>query len=233
MATVVEGPPELIGKRLLADDAGTVAAEVDHPALLTAVRQALTDGKPSTTRAGALRIYAEPFLPAPELVVVGGGHVAQPIAQLGKLLGFSVTVIDDRVEYANRDRFPTADRVICEEFLPALRGLGLGARHHVVLVTRGHHHDMECLREVLSLPLAYIGMIGSRTRVGTVFRMLTEEHVADPKRLEWVHAPIGLDIGACTPAEIAVSVAAELVKVRRGGTGASLSHLARNLVHGR
>jgi xanthine dehydrogenase accessory factor len=159
--------------------------------------------------------------------------VAQPVAQLGKLLGFRVTVIDDRPDYANETRFPEVDRVICDDFVTALQAIPVSKTTYVVLVTRGHRHDMACLRELIDKPLPYIGMIGSRVRVATVFRLLEEEHNVDPAAFKKVYAPIGLDIGARTPAEIAVAVAAELLKVRRGGTGESLSRLSRGLIHGR
>ncbi|HLN65124.1 MAG TPA: XdhC family protein, partial [Symbiobacteriaceae bacterium] len=180
---------------------------------------------------GGVRVYLEPFLPPPDLLVVGAGHVGQAVANLGKHLGFRVTVVDDRPAWANRERFPSADTVVCDDFVYAVRRLEPGARHYVVLVTRGHQHDADCLRELLVRPVAYLGMIGSRTRIGHVFAMLAAEGVRGAL-LERVHAPIGLDIGARTPTEIAVAVAAELVLARRGGSGLPLSHLRRDRIHG-
>ncbi len=241
MATVVAAParPEWLGLRHVAGPDGVLVTEIPDPEVaaqvnhLAAASLATAPTRPGVVRVAGLRVYIEAFLPKYDLVVVGGGHVAQPIAQLGSLLGFTVTVIDDRPEYANRERFPTADRVICADFLEALRSLELGPRHHVVLVTRGHRHDMDCLRAVVGQPVAYIGMIGSRHRVETVFKLLTAESGVDPALLAKVYSPIGLDLGARTPAEIAVAVAAELVKVRHGGSGESLSRLGRATLHRR
>jgi len=240
MATVVEAPdrPEWLGLRHLTGPAEVLSTEIpdaDTAATLTRLStEALAAAaQPGVVRAGGLRVYVEAFLPRYHLVVVGGGHVAQPIAQLGSLLGFAVTVIDDRPEYANRERFPTAEQVISTDFVTTLRALELGPRHHIVLITRGHRHDMDCLREVVRRPVAYIGMIGSRNRVQTVFNLLTAESGVDPALLESVYSPIGLDIGARTPPEIAVAVAAELIKVRHGGTGESLSRLGRAVIHRR
>jgi xanthine dehydrogenase accessory factor len=234
--TVVSAGP-LIGKHLLTEKHAVLLSELDDPgldaALLLLVGDILHEGKARTVEAGGLRLYAEPYLPPPVLVVVGAGHVAQPVAQIGKLMGFAVTVIDDRPEWANRERFPTADRVICDEFLSALQTIDAGPQHHFVLVTRGHRYDMDCLRALIALPIAYIGMIGSRTRVEIVFRLLQEEHGVDPAHFAKVYAPIGLDLNARTPAEIGVAVAAELLKVRHGGSGEHLSLLGRSRVHGR
>ena len=107
--------------------------------------------------------------------MVGAGHVGQPLAAVGKMVGFEVVVIDDRASFANRERFPTADQIICDDFLKGLHCIDPGPRHHVVLVTRGHKHDLDCLREVITKDLPYIGMIGSRHRVQGVFQRLIEE----------------------------------------------------------
>lgn len=237
LVTVVEG--DLAGRHLVAGPAGVLASEIPDPALaaalagLAAGALAQGGGKPGTRTVAGVRVYLEAFMPPPVLVVVGAGHVAQPVAEIGKMIGFEVIVIDDRAEYANTARFPTADRVICDSFVPAVQGLGVGPRHHLVLVTRGHRHDMDCLRAVIGAPVAYIGMIGSRTRVETVFRLLVEEDGVDPALFGKVYAPIGLDVGARSPAEIAVAVAGELLKVRYGGSGESLSRLGRDRIHGR
>lgn len=179
---------------------------------------------------GALRVYVESHLPSPVLVVVGAGHVGQMVAQFGAQTGFDVWVLDDRSAYANAERFPQASLIRCGPFASELAALNLGPRHYVVLMTRGHHHDREALRQLVDVPVAYLGMIGSRTRVETIFELLAAEGVA-PENLQRVRAPIGLDIGARTPAEIAVSVLGEIIAARRGGTGAPLSQLGRALVH--
>src|SRR3546814_514525 len=152
------------------------------------------------------------------LVIVGGGHVGHALATIGEIAGFAVTVIDDREEFANRDRFPMAEHVICAEVEEALDGLELDATSYVVLVSRGHRVDEDALRHSVGRGAAYVGMIGSRRRTSTVLRHLLEEGIA-PGALEAVSTPIGLDIGAETPEEIAISIMAEIIMVQRGGTG--------------
>lgn len=231
LVTVLEGP--LAGRHLVAGPGSVLADEIGSPVLYAAAAQALAAGACRSLVVDGLRVFMEAFLPPPDLIVIGAGHVARPVAHLGKLLGFAVTVIDDRPEYASAARFPDADRVICGPFVDAVRSLAVGPSTYVVLVTRGHRHDMDCLRELVEKPLAYIGMIGSRIRVETVFRLLADEHGIDRRCFDKVYAPVGLDLNARTPAEIAVAVAAEILKVRQGGTGESLSRPGRGLIHGR
>lgn len=234
LVTVIKG--EGTGQKLLVGPgpkllAGAIADEAARRRALELGEAALQHRRPRAENVGnGYRLYVEPMLPPPVLVVVGGGHVAQPLAAMGKMVGFEVIVIDDRPAWANRDRFPTVDQVICEDFLPALDRLNLGVQHHVVLVTRGHKHDMDCLRALLDKDLPYLGMIGSRRRVKGVFDRMIEEG-KDPAALKKVYSPIGLDIGAETPAEIAVSVLGELIMLRRGGTGLSLSGESRAAIH--
>ena len=159
----------------------------------------------------------------PSLVIVGAGHIAQPLAAMGRLCDFTVTVLDDRAQFANRQRFPQAERVIAGPLAETLRGLPLDRDTYVVLITRGHQHDVECLLEIVDAPLAYLGMIGSRRRVRGVFELLEEERGIRREKLRRVYAPIGLDIGAKTPAEIALTIMAEVIKVTRGGKVPSLS----------
>lgn len=157
------------------------------------------------------------------LVIVGGGHIGRSLSRIGAEAGFSVTVIDDRPEYADRDRFPEADHVICDDFEDVLTTLPSDTNTYYVLVTRGHKQDEISLRTVLPRPWAYLGMIGSKRRTGAVLLHLEEEG-ASRALLDRVHTPIGLDIGAETPEEIAVSIVAELIMVRRGGTGRQMYH---------
>ena len=160
------------------------------------------------------------------LLIVGGGHVGQSLATIAALAGFSVTVLDDRSAFANQERFPMADRVICGDFVEELRKFAIDAATYIVMVSRGHKQDELALREVAASGAAYVGMIGSLRRVSTVLTHLAQEGVPR-EALERVYTPIGLDIGAETPEEIAVSVVAELVLVRRGGSGQKLSELRR------
>ncbi len=163
---------------------------------------------------------------AATLLIVGGGHVGQSIATIGTHAGFSVVVLDDREAFANAERFPTADRVICGDVTEELRRFPFDAATYIVLVSRGHKQDELGLREVVASGAAYVGMIGSQRRVGTVLTHLARDG-APREALERVHTPIGLDIGAETPDEIAISVVAELIAVRRGGGGGKLSELRK------
>lgn len=161
------------------------------------------------------------------LLIVGGGHVGQSLATIGAHVGFSVAVLDDREAFANEERFPMADRVILGDFTEELRRFVIDANTYVVLVSRGHKQDELSLREVVGSEAAYVGMIGSRRRVGTVLTHLAREGF-DRQALERVHTPIGLDIAAETPEEIAVSIIAEIVSERRGGRGGGkMSELVR------
>ena len=169
------------------------------------------------------QLYVEAQCAVPELLIVGAGHIARPLHRLGAMLDFRVTVADDRPEYANREWFPEAWRVELIDFSDPFEKIEVTPNTYVVLVTRGHKYDYDCIRQMLQMEArpAYLGMIGSRRRVRAAFEALVADGV-DPERLKDVHAPIGLDIGAETPEEIALAIAAELVAVRRGGGGAPL-----------
>jgi xanthine dehydrogenase accessory factor len=184
------------------------------------------DADPGVAKAGQVAVYFDLALPKPTLVVIGAGHVAVPIAQVGKLLDFEVIVVDDRPSFANAERFPGADRIIVDDFSAAVDDIEITPSTYLVLVTRGHAHDVHVLRKIVRQPAAYVGMIGSRRRVYAVFKLLKDEGVPVEELLR-VHAPIGLDIKTETPGEIAVSVGAEILKVRRGGDAASMADLLR------
>ena len=177
-----------------------------------------------TSRQTGARLLCEALRQQKVLLVCGGGHVSVPVAKLGKLLGYRVLVADDRPEFADPARFPEADAVLCREFCDLFAGLDWDALPDlsVVIVTSGHAADTVCLREALRHPCTYIGMIGSARKNRAVFDLLRGEGVTKAQ-LEAVHAPIGLAIGAETPEEIAVAIAAELIDTRRGCANASLS----------
>lgn len=179
--------------------------------------------------AGPTSLFVEVQHRPPELIIVGAGHVAVPLARLGKLCDFTVTVLDDRPQFANRQRFPDVDAVLAVPLRETMRDWVAAGRLDndtcVVLVTRGHQYDIDCLLEILDAPrpLAYIGMIGSQRRVRTVFDLLTAEQGIPAEKFERVYAPIGLAIGARTPAEIAVCIMAEIINVLRKGPARSIS----------
>lgn len=145
----------------------------------------------------------------PKLVILGAGHVACDLAKIASCLDFYIKVIDDRAEFANRERFPFADRVICDSFDNLEQHLEENAFN--VVVTRGHKADFECVKKLLGIPCRYIGMIGSKLKVAKTFENLVDAGV-DREKVQTVHAPIGLKIGAQTPAEIAVSILAEIIQ---------------------
>lgn len=154
-----------------------------------------------------------------QLIICGGGHVAEPVADFGQKLDFEVTVLDDRPEFASSDRFPSAKKLLCMPYAQAMPLVPSGANCYYVIVTPGHAADRECLEFLLNQNrFAYIGMIGSRRKVALVREELLRQGY-DPALLARVHSPIGLSIGAKTPAEIAVSICAELIQVRSGTDG--------------
>jgi xanthine dehydrogenase accessory factor len=232
----------LTGRRLAvtrtADQQASVHGSLGSPSLDAAAGEVMREGLDDPRSRDGLRevhpdgerveVYLEVRRPVQELVVVGAGHIAQPLAHLGALLGFRVTVLDDRPDFATRERFPDADRVIRADFSHPFAEVSLHERSHVLLVTRGHKYDYDCLvRALRADPLpAYIGMIGSRRRVRATFVQLLDEGISR-ELIDRIHAPVGLDVGAETPEEIAVAVAAELVMVRRGGSGLPLKGVER------
>jgi xanthine dehydrogenase accessory factor len=170
-----------------------------------------------------LEVFFEVMPAPPRLIVVGAGHIAVPLVKLAKVLDFHVIVIDDRLLYANRERFPDADEVLVGDMAQMLKEMTITPSCYIVLITRGHAYDEPCLRVVLPSQAKYIGMIGSRRRIKACFQRFRDEDKISEELIERVYAPIGLDIATETPAEIALSILAEVVKVRRGGEAASLS----------
>ena len=150
-----------------------------------------------------------------QLIICGAGHIALPLARFSQKLGFQVTVIDDRSDFANPARFPGCN-VIAEDFTAALRTMTFGPAAYVVVITRGHEHDVDCLIEIINKKTVYVGLIGSRRRVRFVLEALAEKGLPQ-ERLDDVFTPIGLPIGAESPEEIALSIVSELVCVRRKG----------------
>ncbi len=155
----------------------------------------------------------EPVIGTSHLYIFGAGHVSQYLSKIGKMVDFRVAVIDDRHEFANKERFPEADQVIVDDFVKAFDRLSFAGREYVVIVTRGHSHDAVVLEEALKRKTAYVGMIGSKRKVKIVLEHLRAKGVA-AGLVDRVYAPIGLDIHSETPQEIAVSIAAQLIRVR-------------------
>jgi xanthine dehydrogenase accessory factor len=175
---------------------------------------------------GTLEIFIEPVMPTPQLYLFGAGHVAASIYKVARIAGFDVTVIDDREEYANRQRFPEARDIFADDFERVCAQLAPSESSFIVIVTRGHADDMRVLRWAIKneVPARFIGMIGSERKFLSIAKEFESEGIAREK-LDRVHSPVGLDLGAITPEEIAVSVVAEMIAVRRNSS-AALPHLA-------
>jgi xanthine dehydrogenase accessory factor len=236
LATVIEageGSGIQAGEKYLIRDGRIGIGAVRHEGLRQAIlREAaarLKEERPKTVTLevpgveGGAKVFFEIFLPPPKLYVVGAGHIAVPLVRMAKVLDFVVTVIDDRILYANRERFPDADEILVGDMAAALKSLPVTSSTYIVLITRGHKYDEPCLREIVYSSAKYIGMIGSKRRVKACFQRFRDEEKIAEEVLRRVHAPIGLDINAETPEEIALCILAEMVKVRRGGRAQSLS----------
>jgi len=219
-------------KMLVRDDGsalGTIGGGCVEAEVWQAAREVMAEEKPRSLTfdlnndpsyntglvcGGTLEVFVEPVIPPDELFIFGGGHVALSLSKVARLAGFEVTVVDDRENFANRERFPEASQVIAADFEAAVATLRTSPSSFIVIVTRGHRDDMRVLGWAVKTPARYVGMIGSRRKVLTVYNELEKAGV--PRELfANVHAPIGLDIGAITPEEIAVAIVAEMIAVRR------------------
>ncbi|MBI3911541.1 MAG: XdhC family protein [Armatimonadetes bacterium] len=222
---VAANNPDLVGRACLyREGAGTVTPLPDtalQAALAEAAAGLLREGREDPQRvalptAGATA-YLEPILPAPALFIAGAGHVGAALCHYAARAGFRVVVCDDRPSFANAERLPDAAEVIVDDIVATVRRWPKHPDTYFVLVTRGHRHDAVALREIIHTPVAYIGMIGSRRKVLTVYDQFLKDGLATPEQLVRVHAPVGLNIGARTVDEIAISIVAELIWVRRKG----------------
>jgi xanthine dehydrogenase accessory factor len=165
---------------------------------------------------GQMEVFIEPIEASPSVYIFGAGHVGFYLGRSANEAGFSVHVIDDRAAFANADRFPDASSIVVDDIPVWLERTPLPATAYVVVVTRGHRNDLDALRALAPRDLRYIGLIGSRAKVARLYEQLLAEGGVTPEQLARIHAPIGLDVGAVTPQEIAVSITAELIAVRRG-----------------
>jgi xanthine dehydrogenase accessory factor len=163
---------------------------------------------------GQLDVFVEPVLPVPYAFIFGAGHISKSLSKAAMLAGFSTVVVDNRESFANRERFPEAAEVYAGEYEEIFPKLSINETSYVVIVTRGHRDDMRVLKLAIATPARYIAMIGSKRKVLNVVRELEREGI-DRTAFERIHAPMGLDIGAISPEEIAISVAAEMIAVRR------------------
>lgn len=244
LATIVQtrgSTPRQVGTKMLirpdGTSTGTVGGGALEAAIIEAAQEALRQGKSRLVHyglradqheqdlgvcGGDLDVFVDVIALQLTLLLIGAGHVAVPLGKLAHLLGFRIVVFDDRAEYANRDRFPQAEEVLVEDFETGLRALDITPNTWVVIATRSHESDATALRAVIESPATYIGLLGSRRKVSLIFKALREEGVEE-EQLARVYAPVGLDLGAETPEEIALSIMAEIIMLRQGGKGQPLS----------
>jgi len=213
---------------------GTVGGAVAELQLIEQALQALKEGKPRTVKiplpvcAGVMTCFINVIQAHDNLLLIGAGHVAQSMAKLGKMLGFRVTVIDDRREYASPERFPEADQLIVDDWEKAISEAQIDARTYVIILTYAGEYDELALRKVINSKAPYIGMISSESKAKAILAKLSRDKVPR-EQLGRVVTPIGLDIGAETPTEIAVSTFAEILMRKRGASGKPLSIAQREM----
>jgi xanthine dehydrogenase accessory factor len=246
LATLIDpatSEPTRVGAKLLVDHSGTagttvgsLGSEALDQAVVAYAAKFLDSNKetavfhvkefaPEVTEWGDAQILFERIQAEPRLVICGAGHVGASLAKLASLMGYRATLIDDRAEFVTREHFPDRgiELVASESWSEAVRAaVGNGHGVSVAIVTRGHSEDEQCLRAVMTVEADYVGLIGSKRRTNIVLQRLRESG-AKEDRLAKVRAPVGLDIGAVTPEEVALAIMAEIVTVRRGGRGGSLS----------
>ena len=222
-------------KMLIRDDGsivGTIGGGCVEAEVWQAAREVMEEEKPRSLTfnlnnnpkydtglvcGGTLEVFIEPVLPPALLYIFGAGHVAFNLYKIAQIAGFDVIVVDDRESYANRERFPDAREVIADDFDVALAHMHVPESAYIVIVTRGHRDDMRVLRWAVNANARYLGMIGSQRKTIAIYKELEKEGVPAEKFAS-VHAPVGLEIGAVTPEEIAVAIVAEMIAIRRHTT---------------
>ena len=208
---------------------GTVGGGCVEAEVWTAAREVIETGKPRHLNfslgqdaaydnglicGGQLNIFVEPVTPQPRAFIFGGGHVSKSLSKVANLAGFATVIIDDREAFANKERFPEADEVHADEYESVFPRLAITSTSYIIIVTRGHRDDMRVLRWAVETPAKYVAMIGSKRKTISVVKELEKEGLPR-SAFEKVSAPMGLEIGAISPEEIAISVAAEMIAMRR------------------
>ena len=238
--------PGVIGAKLLIQEDGVTAGSLGNPSLDSIVVEqaarflasrnetrmfSVSDFAPDFPSARETSLLFERLQPAPRLVVCGAGHVGASLARLAAFAGYHTTLIDDRAEFVKCEKFPEnqIDLVLADDWSSAVRdAVGNGRGVSVAVVTRGHNEDEQCMQAVVRANPDYVGLIGSKRRTSIVIERLREAGIPD-EQIRNIHAPIGLDIGAVTPEEVALAILAEIVAERRGATGTSLSSFRRKI----
>ena len=243
VVTKVSGPGHIGSKLLIQEDGAMVGslgdASLDSIVLGQAARFlsareqtrmfSVSDFAPDFPSARETSLLFERLQPAPRLVVCGAGHVGASLARLAAFAGYQTTLIDDRAEFVKREKFPEKqiELVLADDWSSAVRdAIGNGRGVSVAVVTRGHNEDEQCMHAVVRANPDYVGLIGSKRRTSIVIERLRESGIPD-EQLRNIHAPIGLDIGAVTPEEVALAILAEIIAERRSATGGSLSSWRR------
>ncbi len=224
-ALVATGDPDCVGRACLICPGGETVGDPGSPALQSAIEETaaalLLEGKEDPRRVvlrePAATVYFEPLLPKPVCLIAGAGHIGGALTHYAARAGFEVAIVDDRPSLCSATRLPDAHHHLVGDVVQIVRDWPKTPDTYVIIVTRGHRHDAVVLREVIHAPVAYLGMIGSKRKILTIYEEFVAEGLATPEQLSRVHAPIGLDIGAITVDEIAQCIAAELILVRRKG----------------
>jgi len=226
---VVDSAPGKPGARMIVKSDGSTVGTIGGGAIEKRItEEALTMMQGRGTRllkyelkelgmvcGGGMSVFLEPLVVTYPLIIFGAGHIGSALSKITTMLGFTTAVVDNRPEFASEEKLPWADRVIADDYHKALEDLSFSPTTSVVILTHRHTHDFEILEYCIRQPHSYLGMIGSRKKVATAFQQLREKG-ADEKDIERIHAPIGIDIGAESPEEIAVAIAAQLIAVRSG-----------------
>jgi xanthine dehydrogenase accessory factor len=227
VVSIVDAPePAMVARRIAVWEDGRVDGNLgaQHETAVEAARRLIAAPRPKSSLISLgddVRAYADVFAEPPEVVIVGGGHVGRAVANVAHTLGYRMTVIDDRADFANATRFPDAQTIIAGDIERSIDAHTMTRNSAVIIVTRGHKYDYQALAAAARSDAGYIGLMGSRRKVTLIFRQLIDDGVP-PERLRDIHAPIGLDIGAVSPEEIAVSIMAEITMHRLGGNGGTM-----------
>lgn len=225
VATLVNKPedkPDLGAKLLISEDGTTEGSlsntNLDQEAISIGKRLAAFGDNQFHRASDGSQIYVEGFTTPPTLILIGGGHVNKAVSNLASTLGFRIFVIDDRPEFASKERFPEAEEVIIADYDKGLDNLKINSNTYIVVATRGHKYDDVALASAIQTSARFVGLLGSKRKSILIYKNLLNSEVR-MERIQEVHAPIGLNIGALTPEELAVSIMAEIIMVRRGGQG--------------
>ncbi len=233
LATIVQSvgsSPQKEGAKMLVRGDGSIVGTLGGGCIEAEVielcRLALKDGAPKTVPfnltekhgglvcGGKVFVFIEPIVPDPHLLILGAGHVGKALSEVASLSGFRVTVVDDRAEFANRENLPHADNVVVADFGQAFSGIGTDRGAYVIIATRGHNHDLDAVKAALATESGFIGLVGSRRKKAVLFRFLKDAGFGEDE-IGRIITPVGLPIGSVTPAEIAISIMAQIIEKRR------------------